>query len=423
MNEWFSFAHLNDLLTLIWLLIAMTIAYRPRVKLPLCAAWMAVCLGGMLASLMLQEKFFSNFGVYMLLFVLWGCVYGALALGGSFLWKTAMAAEYGCIVFHLGKIAWLISSLMPASLQQNQYAGRVMFQILALLCAWFLSRHAVTTARRVPSVCWGSLVGVSLIGVGFAYYQMMTDLGASINGLSVLPAMGVVAMVLVVANLCARLIRSHEEALVRLSLQQDGEGAAAMARQAGRIEEMLRRYRHETVNHLSTLSALLDKGETKKARELLAEIVSAPAPDDEEIHSGNVLVDALLAQKKAACQQQGIAFSADAVMTENLPFSDAELSSLLGNLLNNAMEGAAQQKNPFVRVRMYPARDYLCIEVVNRADSTLLRSNPALNTTKTEPELHGIGLRVVQQIVRRHQGMTNFSVGEDSFTARIMIHL
>ena len=111
------------------------------------------------------------------------------------------------------------------------------------------------------------------------------------------------------------------------------------------------------------------------------------------------------------------------VLTEQLPLNDAELSSLLGNLLNNAIEAADGCNEPFVRTRMYPARDYLCIEVVNSADTARLRENPVLYTTKQDPELHGIGLQVVQEIVQRHNGMADLIPGDGCFTARIMIRL
>ena len=112
------------------------------------------------------------------------------------------------------------------------------------------------------------------------------------------------------------------------------------------------------------------------------------------------------------------------MLTEKLPLSDAEISSLLGNLLNNAIEAARQCEHPFIRTRIYPSREYLCIEVVNRADPGKLRSNPSLATTKGDPELHGIGLKVVREIADRHQGMTSFDASPDGeFIARVMIHL
>ena len=423
MPDLFSATHISDLMTLLWMLLALTLGYRSRVKPWACAALLIACLTGGFGSILVQEMWFPHFAVYMLLFVLWGCVYGAVALRGALPWKAAMVSVYGCVVFQLGKCAALVDSWLPASWRQP-YTGFILFQLFAVLAAVFLSCHAVTTERKVPAVCWVSLMAVSLIGIWFAYYQMSNDPGPASVASSALYSVGVVAIVMIVEHLCARVIRSHERDLVRLSLEQGSKEQAVMARQASRTEEALRRYRHETANHLSTLSALLSAGETQQAQALIAEMTAAPAALPDDFHSGNPLVDAIFSQKKADCQQLGIDFSADLVLTEQLPLTDAEISSLLGNLLNNAMEAARSCEAPFVHSRMYPARNYLCIEVVNRADESKLRSNPALNTTKGEPELHGIGLKVVQEIASRHQGMTYFgSEQPGQFTARVMIRL
>ena len=432
MNNVFSVTHLNDLLTLTWMLAMLTLTYRSRVKPWLCAALFVGCLAGGLGSILLQEALLPNFAVYMLLFILWGCIYGAVALKGSFLWKLAMASVYGCITFHLGKVAALVNSWLPKShsvewLQGPQSAqpvtGFILFQCFAILSAVFLTKRAVTTERKVPAVCWGSLMTVALIGVGFAYYQMVNDPGPEYLATSALYSIGMVLIVLLVQQLCSVVILSNERNMVRLSLDQSGKREALMARQASRTEEELRRYRHETSNHLLALSALLENGETEKAKEMVREIVSAPAAP-QSVTCGNPLVDAVIGQKRAQCEELGIAFETDLILTDQLPLTDAEISSLLGNLFSNAIEAARQCDAPFVRSRIYPSREYLCIEVVNRADPDKLRGNPSLMTTKGNPELHGIGLKVVREIAARHQGMTFFeTTSEDTFTARVMIHL
>ena len=395
---------------------------RPRT----CALLFLACLAGAFGSILLQEALFPNYALYMLLFVLWGCVYGAAALRGSVLWKAAMASVYGCCVFNLGRAAALVQSWLPQALRASRYSGSVLFLFFSLLAAVILAMHPVTTERKVPKVCWMSLTGVSLIGVGFAYYQMVSDPGPVQAALApaALNSLSVVLTVIIVQNLCANVIRSYEADLVRLSLDQNSQEQAGMAREAGRTEDRLRKYRHETVNHLNTLSALLEKGDTESTRALIGQMTSAPAPASDRFHSGNPLFDAIFNQKMEVCRERGIDFSADLVLSETLPLTDTELSSLLGNLLNNAIEGAAKCGEPFVRTRIYPARDYLCVEVVNSADGAMLTGNPDLVTTKADPELHGIGLKVIREIADRHHGMTSFEADrEGRFTARVMIRL
>ena len=419
-----SVAHINDLLTLAWLFIALTMAYRRNGKPLLSAGLFILCLAGGFFSILLQEKLLQNFGLYMLIFILWGCIYGAAALKGPMLWKASMVFVYVCEVFHLGKCASLVLSWMPDLVRISQALGVVICQLFVIWAALFLACHAVTTERKVPKVCWMSLMGVSLLGICLAYYQGRHDPGPSFRVNAALYSLGVVIVVAVMQLLCSRIIDSHEQDLVRLAMEEGGRGEAAMARQASHVEEALRSYRQEMNHHIAALSALLENGQTDDARALLEEISAAPAPAEQAVRSGNAVVDAILNQKAAACREHGIEFTADVLLTESMPLSDTEFTSLLGNLLSNAMEAAVQCQQPFIRVNIYPDRDYLCVDVVNSADSDRLCANPELNTAKQDPQLHGIGLRVVRAIADQHNGTALFDTGKaGQFSAKVLIRL
>ena len=422
MQAIFSATHLSDLLILTWLYIALTVAYQRNCKRLVWAGLFILCLAGGLFSILLQERLFPNYLLYMLIFVLWGCVYGAAALKGSLQWKAAMVSVYCCIVFHLGKCAALVTPWLPFGIQQNGIIGFLSFQLFVILTALFLAFQAVTTERKVPAVSWLSLMCVSLIGIVFAYYQTTHDPGPTYRFNAALYSLGMVMIAWVATCLCAQLIMNHEQDLIRLSLEEGSRGEAAMARHASQAEESLRSYRQEMNHHLATLSALLENGQTEEARALIEQIAAAPSPVEEGVRSGNALVDAMLNQKAAYCRERHIAFSTDVALSDQLPLSDTELISLLGNLLNNAVEAAVQCPQPFIRVRMYPAGDDLCVEVINSADPFRLCANPELKTTKEDPQLHGIGLRVVRAIAARHNGMAVFDTKESGqFSARVLL--
>ena len=69
----------------------------------------------------------------------------------------------------------------------------------------------------------------------------------------------------------------------------------------------------------------------------------------------------------------------DACLDSNLPLKDTELSSLLTNLLNNAIEGSRQVEDPRIWVHIYPTRAYLCVSIQNKADVTALGGTIGVN--------------------------------------------
>lgn len=59
---------------------------------------------------------------------------------------------------------------------------------------------------------------------------------------------------------------------------------------------------------------------------------------DTVMKTGNVMVDAILNSKLTMIRERGIAVDATAIVPQNVPFSGIDMSVLIGNLLDNAME-------------------------------------------------------------------------------------
>ena len=106
-----------------------------------------------------------------------------------------------------------------------------------------------------------------------------------------------------------------------------------------------------------------------------------------------------------------------------MPIQTSDLSSLISNLLNNAIEASRLVEAPEITVRIFPAAGYLCFQVRNRADAQTLQNNPQLATTKQEPEMHGFGLNIIRSIAEKYDGKAAFETNGDYFTARIMLAL
>ena len=61
------------------------------------------------------------------------------------------------------------------------------------------------------------------------------------------------------------------------------------------------------------------------------------------------------------------------------------------------------------------------LEVRNRIDSSVLAENPGLLTSKPDKASHGIGLRLIRQIVRRCAGTLEVFEEDGYFIARAIL--
>lgn len=133
--------------------------------------------------------------------------------------------------------------------------------------------------------------------------------------------------------------------------------------------------------------------------------------------TGNDTVDTILNIKQRTAEDKGIAFIINAEIPEKCPVSSAHFASVLGNLLDNAIEASVDEESPFIEVKIKPVKSCLMIVISNKCT----RSNIKLETTKSDKQLHGIGIYSVKQTVKEYKGTFVTDHTDGIFNAEIMI--
>lgn len=192
-----------------------------------------------------------------------------------------------------------------------------------------------------------------------------------------------------------------------------------------RLHENTRRLKHDMKNHIMVITAYLQSGEDKEATEYLSHVLDELNGIYTYIETGNSLLSHVLNQKLERAHNQGIQVKAQ---IENLSFGKMEsvdFVSLLSNLLDNAVEGAsAENRPPQIHVAVTARRGYDCIQVKNSIEQSVLTVNPGLQTTKRTSdgkEPHGVGVRQIQRITEKYDGLCQFYEEENMFCAVAMI--
>lgn len=133
--------------------------------------------------------------------------------------------------------------------------------------------------------------------------------------------------------------------------------------------------------------------------------------------TGNDTVDTILNIKQRTAESKGITFIINAEIPDNCTVKSAHFASILGNLLDNAIEASIDEESPFVEVKIKPIKSYLMIVVSNKCT----KSNIELKTTKSDKQLHGIGINSVKQTVKSYKGTFVTDNTDGIFNAEIMI--
>ena len=177
---------------------------------------------------------------------------------------------------------------------------------------------------------------------------------------------------------------------------------------------------HDFHNHMGALRDLLSRQKYEEALAYLDELQGPVREITEKAWTGDDAVDFLISSKAAEAGERQIRFQAEAEFPRHTNLRSSDLSAILGNLLDNALEAAGQVASPedrFVSLVIRRMNQMLVIKVENSFVREPKRDGREMKTTKTEEGLHGWGLKSAQAAAQKYDGMVRTSWENGVFRA------
>lgn len=183
----------------------------------------------------------------------------------------------------------------------------------------------------------------------------------------------------------------------------------------------LRAYAHDAKKHLSAIQSLNTNPE-------IAIFISKMTERLEEYgkvcHSGNHTLDVVVDKYVTECDINGINFEFDIKNNNLATINVYDIVTILGNLLDNAVEAAVKSKDKKVSIETDFRNNFSVIIVSNSCDKNPQFSNSELPvTTKSSKRLHGFGLKSVRKTIKKYNGDIAFYYDDmsNSFVVTVMI--
>ncbi|MBQ6554764.1 MAG: GHKL domain-containing protein [Firmicutes bacterium] len=184
-------------------------------------------------------------------------------------------------------------------------------------------------------------------------------------------------------------------------------------------DEQLRRTVHDCKNHLFTASELLEQNKTDEALQYLKSVAGG-LERPYKTYLQNNIADIVISRKAEAAEKKGIDFTVSGVLG-NVGIDRADISSLLSNLLDNATEAAEKCENGFVRLKAKIQGEYVYISAANSISAPLKLRDGELVTTKPDPREHGMGIKIIKNIVARYDGEFDFNAENATMTVYVLL--
>lgn len=188
------------------------------------------------------------------------------------------------------------------------------------------------------------------------------------------------------------------------------------------IVKNLRQLRHDMNNHIGVLYGLCDTGQYENLHQYLEQIRMDIKPANDIIVVENKVLSIILNNKKALAIENGINFENN-ISVEKIELSDIELSSLFGNILDNAIEAClmVKEKERWIELTVQERADGWNISCKNPYTAAPVIQNNEFVSIKKNKEVHSIGTKALKKIIKRQKGFLEYHVEEGIFTVYIYL--
>ena len=190
---------------------------------------------------------------------------------------------------------------------------------------------------------------------------------------------------------------------------------------SAKADSEIRSMRHDMRNNTQVLMLLLESKEYDKMREYLEEMSEGLAGTNVSSHTGDVIADAIIADKKKRAASEGIALNVTGAIA-GVEISPVNMCKMLGNLLDNAIEAASDpglkdlaSEFKVIDLQFKHTENFFMISVTNPCVDHPKIKDGKIVTSKSDKKNHGFGISNIRSAAEDCGGELSVSCEEKPF--------
>lgn len=185
--------------------------------------------------------------------------------------------------------------------------------------------------------------------------------------------------------------------------------------------------RHDMKHHIVVLQDLLERQENQQALTYLQKMYHITAQiKGRWVQSGNDIVDSILNQKIELAVKEQIEVKTQLEIPNVLAIEAFDLSLILGNLLDNAINAVKQLPvlERHIYLKIIFEHDTLNITCYNPYNGQLrMNRQGELLTTQEDKQKHGKGLKSIDNTLKKYQGSKYINSDNNTFIIAVILYI
>ena len=188
------------------------------------------------------------------------------------------------------------------------------------------------------------------------------------------------------------------------------------------VMEQIRGERHDFYKHLSSLRQMLAQGQYPTAQKYVDELCEERNAISAKIiaDTGNYILDSILNYEYERARTYDIEIEYDCVIPKELELSPKDMSIILMNLLDNAIEAVRNEEEKKIMCKIVYRKPQMLIRVTNPCTGD---TGTVGKTTKKNAVEHGYGLKNVEKAADQYLGTMKVEKKNNEFDVKIGLNL
>lgn len=320
--------------------------------------------------------------------------------------------------------------LLSISMDDHYLENDVIQVILVLLCKTVLFvvvlgiEHFWNRGREVQmkGSAWILMICFPVLSMVIMLVMLFSFLGRDSSAGYLIVSFGIMLMNIVMFE-WLKFVSEREKRWNQIRLLQErNEERIHIYHEMSTNYEEQKRILHDYNNHVGCIQGLLKSRQYEEA-EAYAEKLADTIPDNlYSVHVNNPILNVVLNQKCRMAYTKDISLSFYGNDLSDLWLQEQDAVSLLSNLLDNAIEACEKLEGERkIWIKLVREKRQFVLSIRNPVSEPVVIKDNEIFTSKEDKRKHGIGLKNVQMILDKYEGMgmMRYEKGCFSYTAVI----
>lgn len=274
---------------------------------------------------------------------------------------------------------------------------------------------------------------ISLTGIAVGHYILLTMVSCEIMGNEELAARLAIVNLLFMFLFVALLVFIYQ-----LGISYNNSQRLLELQKIRALEEQeyhnivekitaLRSMKHDMENHINSLEIMAQRVSSPEMQDYIKDLRTSIDSSQIFVSTGNMAVDCILSAKISLAKDSDIHTDFSVLLPDYFEMDAVVVCSILGNLWDNAIEACQNMRlvspdfSPYINFYMKPYQDMTIIHIENSYSGIITHESDGTIKTLKASDDHGLGLKRIENLVGKEQGIMKIDFKNNIFSVHILI--